>query len=232
MTTLRRRLTVLGTMTVAIALLAGCTPATPSAKPSSAPSSSPSASSSPPPSAAPTATGTASAPAATPSEGPSTRASSSPTASASAAVACPVASSSGRLVSDRLTNVVLSSTATSDVVTFVFGNPSIGNPGGPPQGSIEAASPPYTEAASGLPVELHGAHVAQVRFSGMSLSNDAGDLTYTGDPKFRPNMAALRDVVNMDMSEGVVGWYVAWDGPGCVTLASAARSVTLTIAHR
>ena len=34
--------------------------------------------------------------------------------------------------------------------------------------------------------------------------------------------AALRAVVNFDAFEGVTGWYIGYDGPGCVTLASDA----------
>jgi hypothetical protein len=34
-----------------------------------------------------------------------------------------------------------------------------------------------------------------------------------------------------DASEGIVGWYIGYDGPGCVTLARVGSAVTVTIAH-
>jgi hypothetical protein len=33
------------------------------------------------------------------------------------------------------------------------------------------------------------------------------------------------------MSEGVVGWYVGFDGTGCVSMVAAGDTVTLRIAH-
>src|SRR5690606_6359513 len=104
-------------------------------------------------------------------------------------------------------------------------------PQGPSDGSLEAVEPPYTHASSGLPIELRGEHVVRVRFSGMSIMNDIGEPTYDGELEFRPDLPALKDVVNMDMFEGIVGWYIAYDGPGCVSLRSEGRDVTVAIEH-
>ncbi len=116
-------------------------------------------------------------------------------------------------------------------MTFVFGESSIGSPAGAPEGSLEAIDPPYTQAASGLEIEMRGEHVVQLRFEHMSLANDVGQPVYDGDLEFRPDMRALTDVVNYDMSEGIVGWLVGWDGPGCVTLDTDGRNVTVSIDH-
>jgi len=132
-----------------------------------------------------------------------------------------------------MTAVRISSSATADLVTFVFGNMSVPEPPqGVSQGSLQAAEPPYTEAGSGQEIEIVGDHVAQVRFSGMSLSNDAGELTYDG-PLVLPTIdhQTVQVVRNYDMSEGVIGWYIGYKGNGCVTLTSDAKSVTVAIDH-
>lgn len=213
------RLTALVSLAVVSVLAAGCGPTTPSATAGTSPSASATSS---------TAATATVAPSPTPSATPVP----SPTAAPSTAEACPIAPQTGRLPSDRMTNVVISTSATADLVTFVFGNFSLPEPPqGTSDGSLEAAVPPYTQAASGLPVQVDGEHVAQIRFSGMSLSNDVGQPTYDGPMDVRPDLTALRTVVNYDMSEGVVGWYIGYDGVGCVTLTSDATSVTVAIDH-
>jgi hypothetical protein len=37
--------------------------------------------------------------------------------------------------------------------------------------------------------------------------------------------------VDYDMSEGVIGWYIGYDGNGCVTLTSDATHVMVAIDH-
>ena len=165
---------------------------------------------------------------------PSTVPASVPTASppASASVACAVVPSTGQLPSDRLVDVKVSRSSDGDHLTFVFGNPSLPGPPAPPQGSLAVAKPPFTLAASGAPVAVTGQHVVQIRFIGMSLSNDAGEETYAGPRGIEePDLPALRHAVLYDYSEGVVGWYVGYDGPGCVTLARVGATVVVTVAH-
>lgn len=217
----------LGLLGVAI-LVAACGSTAPStspfaiASPATSPATSPAAS-------APVPTATAGTPvpsaAATPTVAPSP--------APSMADACPIAPQTGRLPSDRMIGVKLSGTPMSDLVTFEFGNTSVPEPPqGTSQGTLEAAEPPYTQAASGLEMDIAGDHVVQVRFSGMSLMNDVGELTYDGPLDLRLDGAvALRDVRNFDMFEGVVGWYIGYDGNGCVRLSSDATSVTIAIDH-
>jgi len=203
-------------------VVAACSPATvsPSAPPPSLPPS-PSPVVSTPPSAAPSAP---------PSASPVVT--ESPSAEPSAAAACPVEPQAGQLPSDRLVDVVVTETADADLVTFVFGASSIGeSPAGPPQGTLGAVEPPYTEAASGLEIEMTGDHVVQVRFEHMSLANDVGQLNYEGPLDLRPALPAVQDVVNYDMSEGILGWLIGWDGSGCVTLSTEGREVTVAVGH-
>ncbi|MGK2850073.1 MAG: AMIN-like domain-containing (lipo)protein [Candidatus Limnocylindrales bacterium] len=168
-----------------------------------------------------------------------------PTADASATVApassdptnapatpCTTTFQTGRLPSDRMVDVVVASAGSQDLVTFVFGDLSLPEPPqGPSEGELNVAIPPFTHASSGLPIDVDGEHVLEIRFTSMSLSNDLGQPTYDGDLDFRPALPALRTVVNFDMSEGHVSWLIGYDGQGCVTLSSDARSVTVAIDH-
>ncbi|MEX1171635.1 MAG: hypothetical protein WEG56_03375 [Chloroflexota bacterium] len=144
---------------------------------------------------------------------------------------CPIVSATGGLPSDRLVDIVVGGAGTADLLTFVFGAPSVGQPPAVPAGNLEVATPPYTHASSGAPVEVDGERVAIVRFTGMSIVNDVGQPTYEGPMDVRPDLPALKSVVNFDMSEGVVGWYVGYDGPGCITLSSDQQRVTVVIDH-
>jgi hypothetical protein len=144
--------------------------------------------------------------------------------------ACAVTPQTGILPSDRFTDIRISSTAETDVLTFVFGEPSLeGPPAAPPKGSLEIATTPYTMAGSGEAVTIAGEHVLQFVFTGMSLSNDVGQETYIGPPSVEKPSPGLRDALVYDMSEGVVGWYVGYDGPGCVALSQSNGAVRLSI---
>lgn len=131
-----------------------------------------------------------------------------------------------------MVDVVIGSVGAQDLVTFEFGDPSLPEPPqGPSEGELNVATPPFTHASSGLPIEVDGERVLEVRFTGMSLSNDVGQPTYDGELDFRPALPALRTVVSNDLSEGHVSWLIGYDGEGCVKLSSDARSVTIAIDH-
>ena len=214
--TIRRPMRILLALLTVLGL-AGCAASGPTAAPSSAPSTAVAT-------ASPTATATQTA-TPTPTTAPTATAAPTP------AQACAVEPESGPLTSDRMVDVVISEGSTTDDVRFVFGNPSPDRPQGPAEGRLEAAEPPYTGAASGLPIELHGEHVIQVIFTGMSIVNDIGELTYDGQLEFRTDMPALKDVVNFDMFEGHVSWYIAYDGPGCAHLATDGRDIIVSVDH-
>ena len=192
------------------------------------------------PSASPSA-GASASPSASPSTSPSASPSSTPTASPTASptaiptptpppAACAVTPKTGQLPTDRIVSVEVSTSATADFVTFVFDTGSL-SPTGPPEGDLSAAEPPFTYASSGLPIKLAGQHAVQVRMNGMSLFNDVGEPTYTGDRDIRVTYPALKQVVMYDESEGVAGWYIGYSGTGCVDLVRDGTDVVVTIAH-
>ena len=208
---IRRLAAVITTATLAFAVVA-CTSGTASTAPSAAASAAPSPS---------------------PTASPATSASgaSSPAASPSAAAACTTMPQTWTLPTDRFTDVTVTPGATSDQITFVFGESSLPGPAGPPMGSLDVARPPYTQAGSGATIDMTGEHVLGLRFTGMSLQNDAGELMFTGPAELSPNLPALRKAVQFDASEGQVGWYIGYDGTGCVRLGHDASGVSLTIDH-
>ena len=205
-------------------LLAACGGGAPSASNAQAP---PSATVSP--SAAVSASASA-APSAAPASASAAAATTAPTSVPSSA-ACQPLPQEGILPTDRFTDLSVERGATADRLTFVFGNPSL--PGGPtpPQGSLEAGRPPYRQAGSGAAIDMVGEHVLVLRFSGMSLANDVGQPTYDGPVELKPGFAALKHAVQFDASEGQVGWYIGYDGVGCVTLGQSGQDITITIAH-
>ena len=187
----------------------------------------PAASPSPPPSSPSAVT--------TPAPSPSGQAVASPVPStiatpAGSGPACPVASGTGLLPSDRFVDLAISSTPTHDLLTFVFA-PSTPTPAGPARGTLDAATPPFSHAGSGLPIDLLGQRAVQLRFSGMTIASESGVATYRGPADVKPRLAALQEAIQFDASEGIVGWYVGYDGPGCVTLVRDGNDVTVMIAH-
>jgi hypothetical protein len=188
---------------------------------STAPTAAPSVAATPPtaslvPSVAPTATIT---PTATP-------------AASAAAVSCDLKPQTGTLPSDRLTGMQVLGVPGSDIVRFQFSPGSL-TPAGAPVGSLDVANPPFTEGASGLPIDLQGKQALQVVFRHMSLQNDAGEETFTGEREIRVTDASrhLRHVVLFDESEGQLGWYIGYDGPACVTLTHEGNDVLVIITY-
>jgi hypothetical protein len=203
-------------------LVVGCAPSIPgpTANPTIAASPSGAIVETPGTSAAPSASTATAATAATPV--PSPRASSPE---------CVVPEQNGLLPSDRLVGLAVSSTTTHDLVTFSFATQAAPGPAGSPRGTLSVAQPPFSYAGSGQPIDVLGQHAVQVRFTGMTLSSDTGQATYTGPAEVKPNLPALREAIQYDAFEGVVGWYIGWDGPGCVTLTRNGNEVTVMIGH-
>lgn len=171
------------------------------------------------------------APSASASEAPSATPTATPAPTpAPSAEACAVEPQEGLLPSDRVVAVEVATSPEADFVTFVFEAGSL-TPAGPPRGELTVAEPPFTFGPSGLPIDLAGDHALQVRFSGMSLSNDVGEPTFTGDPDITVDYPALKQAIMYDESEGIAAWYIGYDGTGCVNLLRDGDDVVVSIAH-
>lgn len=109
--------------------------------------------------------------------------------------------------------------ARAGLVEFGFAGPL-----GPVQasGRLEGASPPFSHAASGLPLEVAGERVVRVRFDGQEIYDEAGNAYYAGPPSVSyPAGPVIRAVVLEDNFEGVISWLVGFDGPGCAEISSS-----------
>jgi hypothetical protein len=219
MTTFPRHVGVAALLVVCAFAAAACGQAVVSPSPSPAASASASASASVAPTASPSLS-----PSPSPTPTPTRTASPTPLAD------CAVEPQEGALSSDRMTDVVISSTPAADVIRFVFGRSSLPGPAGQPRGDLAMAEKPYTFAGSGEDIDMEGDRVLQLRFLQMSLSSDTGEPTYDGEREFRPDFAVLRHAVEFDATEGQIGWYIGYDGPGCVTLGRDGNDVTLSFA--
>ena len=207
---------------VVLLMVAGCAASPPSPSPNPTASTAPTTvPSSPPSSASPSLVPT-----------PTPMASIAATSPVPSVGACAALPQTVALPSDRFVDIKAVPGPSADRLVFVFGNASLPGPPTPPQGSLEVAHPPYTQAASGKSITVAGDHVVQVRFTGMSLANDVGQPTYDGRTDIRAAGTAFRQAVLFDASEGVIGWYVGYDGSGCVAMTVGAHDVTLVIAHR
>ncbi len=209
---------------VALAVVAGCTDG--AASPTPAPSASASEPAVVSPSAASAAPSLSSTPTVAPTASPTTPPSATPVPTP-----CPVTATRIVPPTDRLVDVSASTAGDQDMLVFKFGNMSVPGPGGPPTGRLSVAKKPYTEGASGRPIDMQGERVVQVVFQGMSLVADTGDLVYTGPPELQPDLTALKHAVEFDESEGVIGWYIGFDGPGCVTISRDGKDIIVAFAH-
>ena len=123
------------------------------------------------------------------------------------------------------------STDKADLITFVFGNPSLPGPAGQPRGDLVIAEPPYTQSGSGQQIKMLGEHVLQLRFM--------PHVPLRRHRRPRPTTAPTRSsrtcrscaTPRFDEFEGQIGWYLGYDGPGCVTLGRDGNNVTIAFAR-
>ena len=155
---------------------------------------------------------------ATPPTASPTPSTASPTPSPPAE-ACPVVERSGELVSNRLIDIRIESSATADTITFVFGEGA--QFPARPTGSLRAVTPPFHQGGSGEVVVVPGRQFVEIKLEGMLLLDENGP-AYTGEREFEPRLASLTALVNVDEFEGYSTWIAGYDGSGCVSLGPAA----------
>jgi hypothetical protein len=110
----------------------------------------------------------------------------------------------------------------------------IGSPAGEPVTHLAAAAPPFSGGPSGALIDVAGTRFIELRFSGMVIADETGAPNFNGLRDQELELPALKQVTLYDESEGVVGWYVGFEGPGCVSLLTldvAAGAVRLEIEH-
>ncbi len=161
----------------------------------------------------------------TPSAGPT-----STTVSSSTDGGCVVPPQTGLLRSNTLIDLVVDSDGAYDRLTFVFGPVAPGPTGG--TGRLTAATPPFSQGGSGLPVEVLGTHHVELHLDGMLIVDEAGNEVFKG-PTTLTGMIALKDVEEIDGFEGVYNFVIGYDGNGCVALTgnAATGSLMVTVGH-
>jgi hypothetical protein len=84
-----------------------------------------------------------------------------------------------------------------------------------PRLTVDVASPPFDQDASGLPVKVAGSVFLKLR-----LYDASGYPTYTGPDSFSPGYPNLIALVNTGDYEGYVTWIAGLNGPACYRIAT------------
>lgn len=88
-----------------------------------------------------------------------------------------------------------------DRVVFAFAD-------GIPPFEVAPATPPFTQDASGLPINVSGTSFLRIRLDGGTKISPEGGLTYSGSTDFQPTYPALVQLVEGGDFEAVSTWYV------------------------
>lgn len=99
---------------------------------------------------------------------------------------------------------------------------------GLPQMTVERATPPLTQDASGAPMRVQGSAFLRVVLHGGTVQLPAGGVSYSGAVSMTPHFARLVDLQSAGDFEAVSSWYVGLDGQACVrafTLDTPSRLV-------
>lgn len=144
---------------------------------------------------------------------------------------CPIAGQTGILRANTLIGMEIGSSALADQIVFQLGDLAPGPTGG--TGRLKAVQPPFSQGASGLPVEVEGAWFVEFHLDGMLIVDEAGDPVYRGETSVKPDLPALKQVEMTEAFEGVYNFVIGYEGSGCVGLVDdeATKSLTLTIGH-
>ena len=84
-----------------------------------------------------------------------------------------------------------------------------------PPVEMTAASPPFTQDASGEPLEVPGNAFIQIVFRGATAMGDDGTSTYTGPTRFDPEFPVLTSLVRGGDFEAVTTWIVGLSQETC-----------------
>jgi hypothetical protein len=97
---------------------------------------------------------------------------------------------------------------------------------GTPEITLDRAEPPFTEDASGLPLEVEGNSFLQLIMRGGTKQTASGTSSYTGPTDFDPGFTQLVDLVEGGDFEAQSTWYLGLDSETCV------RVMLLTLPDR
>jgi hypothetical protein len=87
---------------------------------------------------------------------------------------------------------------------------------GTPELTLDRASPPFSEDASGLPLDVEGVSFLRLTMRGGSKQTDAGTSSYDGPTNFDPGFRSLVDLVEGGDFERQSTWYFGLSAESCL----------------
>ena len=111
-----------------------------------------------------------------------------------------------------------------DRVVFEFAD-------GLPEFTLDTATPPFTQDASGLPIEVEGTSFLRLTMRGGTKQTEEGTSSYDGPTDFDPGFPMLVDLIEGGDFEAQSTWYVGLNGEACprVTLLTEDGPTRLVI---
>ena len=95
---------------------------------------------------------------------------------------------------------------------------------GTPELTLDRASPPFTQDASGAPIAVDGTSFLRLSMRGGTKQTDAGTSSYDGPTDLDPGLPVLVDLVEGGDFERQSTWYLGLTSEACVRVDAARRS--------
>lgn len=126
----------------------------------------------------------------------------------------------------QLSDVRLGAYAGYDRLTFQFD-------AGMPRYTVETATPPFTQDASGMPIDVDGSAFLRVTLDGGTKMLPNGGVSYVGETEFKPGYAKIADVIEGGDFEAVSTWYIGLASDGCfrVTALTSPARLAIDVQH-
>lgn len=104
---------------------------------------------------------------------------------------------------------------------------------GTPELTLDRAEPPFSEDASGLPIEVNGDAFIGLRMRGGTRQTDAGTSSYDGPTDFAPGFPTLVHLIEGGDFERQSTWYLGLTGESCVRvlLLDAPPRLVIDVEH-
>ena len=124
----------------------------------------------------------------------------------------------------QIVDVRVGTHAGYDRVVFEFAD-------GLPEISLDRATPPFTEDASGLPIDVEGTSFLRLTMRGGTKQTEDGTSSYDGPTDFDPAFPMLVDLTEGGDFEAQSTWYLGLNGEACprVTLLTGDGAPRLVI---
>lgn len=88
--------------------------------------------------------------------------------------------------------------------------------GGLPEAFLDRAEPPFSQDASGLPIEVEGTSFLQLIMRGGTKQTEEGTSSYDGPTEFDPGFPTLVDLIEGGDFEAQSTWYFGLTSEACV----------------